>query len=193
MSASLPTRSRILGTARDIIQARGYGRLHYAEVSQTVGIQGPTIHYYFPHKADLGVAVLADYRAELAAKLAAIDRESATAEKKIARYIDLYTAVLDEDEEHMCPGGMLAAEVVSLPPDLQAEVREFFADNERWLAGVLAELEGGSAVPAAELTVKARRLLSALQGALLIARLYRDRERFLEVAASWKSVLGPVE
>lgn len=190
MSASLPTRSRILGSARGIVQTRGYSRLRYSEVSQAVGIQGPTIHYYFPHKADLGVAVLADYRAELAAKFAAIDRESTTAEEKIARYIDLYRAVLDEDEAHMCPGGMLAAEVVSLPPELQSEVREFFADNERWLLRVLAELKDAGTAMSGELLVTARRLLCMLQGALLIARLYDERELFIEVAASWKLLVG---
>lgn len=201
MSAALPTRSRILGTARGIVQTRGYSRLRYSEVSQAVGIQGPTIHYYFPHKADLGVAVLADYRAELAVKFAAIDRESTTPAEKIARYIGLYRAVLDEDVAHMCPGGMLAAEVVSLPADLQSEVRKFFADNERWLVRVLAELKNDStvllrevtddsAVPAPDLIATARRLLCMLQGALLIARLYDDRDLFTDAVASWKLLVG---
>ena len=184
------TRSRILVSARDIVQRSGFGQLHYADVSERVGVRGATIHHYFPHKADLGVAVLAEYRVELAARLAEIEGRAATSEEKLLAYVGLYRAILVEDEAHMCPGGMLAAEVVVLPPELRGEVRGFFDDNEQWLAAVLSELLGERRLGMGELRARARRLLALLQGALLLARLYGEPGRFDEVAASWPSLVG---
>jgi TetR/AcrR family transcriptional regulator, transcriptional repressor for nem operon len=171
------------------MQSRGYGELRYAEIAEAVGIRRASIHHYFPSKRDLGVAVIASYRIGLLQKLSNIDDEAASPRERLDRYVDLYRAVLDEDHEHMCPGGMLAAEVITLPIELQREASEFFADNEAWLVGVLSAAETRGDLRSGSALESARFVIAVLQGALLLARLHRDPERITTAAAELQGTL----
>jgi TetR/AcrR family transcriptional repressor of nem operon len=84
----------------------------------------------------------------------------------------------------MCLCGMLAAEYQTLPGRMRGSVIRFFDHNLTWLAGVLAEGRSdgelsfdGSPADAAQT------VLSVLQGAMLVARPYRDLARFQAAAA----------
>jgi TetR/AcrR family transcriptional repressor of nem operon len=43
------------------VQARGYNALSFREIAKDVGIKSASIHYYFPTKGDLGVALAKRY------------------------------------------------------------------------------------------------------------------------------------
>ena len=84
--------------------------------------------------------------------------------------------------------GMLAAEYRTLPQPLQDEIRRFFDSNETWLANVVdegrrAKIFHSRGTPR-EVAVM---LLSALEGAMLVARPYGDMKRF---ASSARHVLA---
>jgi TetR/AcrR family transcriptional repressor of nem operon len=86
-------------------------------------------------------------------------------------------------DDRMCLCGMLAAEYATLPEAMQRAVERFFADNGRWLEGVVDEGRRrgtlafeGSAADAAQL------ILSGLEGAMLVARPFGGVERFRAAA-----------
>ena len=101
---------------------------------------------------------------------------------KLAGYTTLYLDVLRN--ERMCLCGMLAAEFQTLPAPMRKAVVDFFDHNERWLAGVLEEGRDEGTMrfqgPPAE---RARMIVGALEGAMLVARTYGEVARF-ETAAS---------
>ncbi len=79
----------------------------------------------------------------------------------------------------MCLCGMLAAEYQTLPEPMREAVIGFFDANETWLAWVLKSgVEAGSLSFAGSAEDTARMLVGALEGALLVARPYRDVARF---------------
>ncbi|MEZ5077500.1 MAG: TetR/AcrR family transcriptional regulator [Solirubrobacterales bacterium] len=168
--------------AQRTLQAEGYSGLHYADISEALGITRAAVHYHFPNKLDLARRVMADYREQLVERLEEIDRERGTVAGKMGAYIDIYRQVLADDEDLICPGGMLAAEVMSLPPELNDEVQRFFDANVSWVAKILAtgddEEIGGHSFDRDALGV-----VAALQGALLVARLYRRSGTFDVIAA----------
>jgi TetR/AcrR family transcriptional repressor of nem operon len=66
---------------------------------------------------------------------------------------------------------------------MQATVLEFFEANERWLEGVLEEGRREGTLRFAEPAGDAARLIvSALEGAMLVARSYADARRFRTTA-----------
>ena len=81
------------------------------------------------------------------------------------------------------PLRMLAAEYETLSAAMQDELRSFFDANEVWLGAVPADgakaRELSFPEPPAE---RARLLLGALGGAMLVARTYRDGARFRAAA-----------
>ena len=52
------TRDEIITVADSLIRERGYNAFSYADISKELNIKNASIHYYFPSKADLGIAVI---------------------------------------------------------------------------------------------------------------------------------------
>lgn len=171
------TAARILDVAERLVQLRGFNAFSYADVANELGVTKPSVHYHFPGKGELGEALIKRYSLRFEAGLAAIDSKSTDMKAKLAAYAELYAGVLRQDR--MCLCGMLAADYATLPPAMRDEVVRFFDLNEAWLGRLLEEGRNQSAIqfkgsPRAE----ARLIISALEGAMLVARPYGDPERF---------------
>lgn len=175
--------ARILDAAERVVQTRGFASFSYASVAAELNVTKAALHYHYPGKAELGLALIARYAARFREALAAIDASGGTAQAKLNGYIDLYAGVLNERK--MCLCGMLAAEFETLPPPMRAEVVRFFADNEGWLAAVL---EQGTRESSLRFSADARDtavlILSALEGAMLVARPCADPGKFRAVATA---------
>jgi TetR/AcrR family transcriptional regulator, transcriptional repressor for nem operon len=172
----------ILDVAEQLAQTRGYNGFSYADIAAQLGVTKASLHYHFPSKAQLGTALIDRYQKTFGNALDAIDRKTEEPAEKLRRYVDLYDSVLRNDR--MCLCGMLAAEYATLPAPMQEGLTSFFDANERWLTAVL---HGGVQIGVFVLTesanARARVLLGALEGAMLVARSYGDSHRFRAAAA----------
>ncbi|PYS25337.1 MAG: TetR/AcrR family transcriptional regulator [Acidobacteria bacterium] len=175
------TATRILDVAERLVQTSGFNGFSYADISAELGITKASLHHHFATKAELGRALIERYSEAFSAALKVVDQRGGDAAAKLERYVKLYEEVLRE--ERLCLCGMLAAEYSTLPEPLQKEIRRFFDANETWLAGVIDQgrrakifhLRGSA-------REVARMLLSALEGAMLVARPYSDVARFASAA-----------
>jgi len=171
----------ILDIAERLAQTKGYNGFSYADIAAELGVTKASLHYHFPSKAALGRALIERYEAAFGAALETIDRMAAKPPEKLRRYVELYDAVMRDDR--MCLCGMLAAEYATLPASMQAELKRFFDLNERWLAKVLLPgRQSGLFVFKESANERARLILAALEGAMLVARSYGDRRRFQATA-----------
>src|SRR6185295_2042375 len=66
------TAEQILDLAETLIQTRGYSAFSYQDIADSLGIRKASIHYHFPSKTDLGIAVVDRYVARFGGALAAI-------------------------------------------------------------------------------------------------------------------------
>src|SRR5262245_36525897 len=85
---------RILDIAERLVQTRGFNAFSYADIATELSVTKASLHYHFPTKAALGRALIVRYHETFAAALAAIDAEGLSPSEKLARYVQLYTAVL---------------------------------------------------------------------------------------------------
>lgn len=172
----------ILDVAEQLAQTRGYNGFSYADIAMQLGVTKASLHYHFPSKAHLGSALIDRYQQSFGAALDLIDRQTQAPKDKLRRYVDLFEAVLLNDR--MCLCGMLAAEYATLPTPMQEGLISFFDANERWLTAVLQAGEQTKAFVFAEsANARARVLLGALEGAMLVARSYGDSNRFRSASA----------
>jgi TetR/AcrR family transcriptional repressor of nem operon len=175
------TATRILDSAESLVQDRGFNGFSYADVAGELSLTTASLHYHFPGKAELGRALITRYAQRFNAALAAIDERGGDAPGKLRAYARLYADVLRE--QRMCLCGMLAAEYQTLPPPMREAVIGFFDENEAWVEGVLAQgRDDGTLTFEGSPREAARLIVSALEGAMLVARPYGDVERF-ETAA----------
>jgi TetR/AcrR family transcriptional regulator, transcriptional repressor for nem operon len=176
-SRSGQTATRILDSAERLVQARGYNGFSYADVAGELGITKASLHYHFAGKTELGEALITRYAERFSAALGRIEREVSEAPARLDAYAALYAEVLRGRQ--MCLCGMLAAEYATLPQPIREGLVGFFDYNEAWLERVL---EQGSAEGTLRLNAPPREvaqlIVSALEGAMLVARPYGDLTRF---------------
>jgi TetR/AcrR family transcriptional repressor of nem operon len=175
--AKANTAQRILDVAERLVQTRGFNGFSYADIAASLRVTKASLHYHFPAKAALGKRLIERYESNFLTALDGIDRTGKDSHQKLRQYIGIYADALRNDR--MCLCGMLAAEYVTLPKPMRAEVKHFFDENERWLTKILdqglrsneLQFEG----PAFEV---ARALVGSLEGAMMLARSYGDASRF---------------
>ena len=169
--------------AEKLAQTRGYNGFSYADIAAQLGVTKASLHYHFPSKAELGRALIERYRVVFGAALATIDQQTKNPHKKLKQYVGLYNSVLSN--ERMCLCGMLAAEYATLPAPMRRGLTLFFDANEGWLTAVLKDgLRAGVFLFREPAKERARALLGALEGAMLLARSYGSPRRF-ELAAAY--------
>jgi TetR/AcrR family transcriptional repressor of nem operon len=171
------TADQVLDVAERLVQERGYNGFSYADAAAELGITKAALHYHFASKAELGRALINRYASRFAVALTAIDGSGADAAAKLAAYAELYASVLRDGR--MCLCGMLAAEYQTLPAPMREAVTRFFDDNETWLTDVIESgRRAGELRVAGSAHDAARLLVGGLEGAMLVARLRGDPDRF---------------
>jgi TetR/AcrR family transcriptional repressor of nem operon len=175
------TAERILDVAERLVQSRGFNGFSYADVAAELGLTKASLHYHFPGKAELGEALITRYARRFGEALQQIDADCSDVGSKLAAYAALYAGVLQN--QRMCLCGMLAADYETLPAPMRDAVVRFFDDNETWLGHVLEQgrAEGTVRYEGAA-REEARMIVSALEGAMLVARPYGNPERFQAAA-----------
>lgn len=177
------TAQRILDVAEQLVQVRGFNAFSYADIAAELGITKASLHYHFAGKAELGHALVSRYADRFGHALEEIDRMPDAPPAKLAAYTRLYGDVLRG--RRMCLCGMLAAEYQTLPEPIREAVVAFFDHNEVWLERVLEHGHtDGSLKFDGSGRDAARTLLSSLEGAMLVARTYRDPKRFQTTATT---------
>ncbi|MHB1200039.1 MAG: TetR/AcrR family transcriptional regulator [Polaromonas sp.] len=175
-------KEQILASAQRLVQQRGFNGFSYADIAVEVGIRKASLHYHFPSKTDLGLALIEEYSAQVESARARISGSDLDADAKLRAYVALFRGSLDA--ERMCLGGMLASEWLTLDASMLPGLKRFFARNTEWLTEILAAgvtqklfVLNGSAAD------HARVFLATLQGALLIARATGDHDGFDRTAS----------
>ena len=176
------TKKELLDAASLLVQTRGYNGFSFHDLGAAVGITTASIHYHFPTKANLGQQLVKRYTAEFIAALG--DPQASSPSQGLLHYVGLFRAALSDGR--MCLCGMIGAEVDGVPAEVSAEVREFFRANELWLMRVFERAGAHTAAARG----KARLFVSALEGAMLIARASGDTSSFDDVTKTALAICG---
>ena len=184
------TAERILDIAQNLIQRRGFNAFSYHDIAVSMGIRKASIHYHFPGKADLGQAVIARYRRDLAALMRQAESGEADHWTILAAYFHPYFEFARTGDK-VCLCGALAGEFMALSAAMQAQVSAFFRDHQDWLAKLFARgRAAGAFVFAGSPRRMARTVFSALQGGLMVERATGDRTHLRETVAMLNAALG---
>jgi TetR/AcrR family transcriptional repressor of nem operon len=185
------TAEDILDRAEALIQTRGYSAFSYQDISDTLGIRKASIHYHFPSKTDLGVAVVERYTQRFGA---ALEQIAADGKLSAMGMLDHYVAPYLEfakTPDKVCLCGALAGEMMALPDELRMRVDGFFRQHQAWLAQILAKgAERGEFALVAKPAKVARAVFGALQGALLVKRTTGDASQLKDVVTVLKAQLS---
>jgi TetR/AcrR family transcriptional repressor of nem operon len=168
-----PTKTSILDSAEGLLQQKGFNGFSYKDIAAIVGIKTASIHYHYPSKGDLATALVSRYDEEFLKALADIEVQHPDALSRLKAFGAIFKNVLYQD--HFCLCGMLAAEVAHMPERVTNLLKQFFEHLTQWLTAQLEQLNFKPLLLKNHSHEdRAKVILVALEGALLIARATRD-------------------
>lgn len=127
------TKAEILRLANELIRSVGYNSFSYANISEPLNIKNAAVHYYFPAKADLGVAVIREN----------IDGfKEITESWKMLSYKEQYINYITMHDyfvkKHwVCIVGSLSPSFETLPEPMQKELQTLINLVITWLTNLL--------------------------------------------------------
>jgi TetR/AcrR family transcriptional regulator, transcriptional repressor for nem operon len=191
-SARSETAEEILDVAETLIQTRGYSAFSYQDIADALGIRKASIHYHFPSKTELGVAVINRYSERFRGVLGAIASDSGQSSiSMFDHYVQPYLEFAKTPDK-ICLCGALGGEMTALPAVLRTRVDRFFKEHQLWLAGILERgVERGEMVLSARPSKMARLIFGALQGALIVKRTTGDLSQLRDVISVIRMQLSP--
>lgn len=169
----------ILACTRSLILAGGYDGFSYADIAKVIGIRNASIHYHFPSKADLVLALVVRHREDAEAGIAQLDHHVADPVEKLRAYVGYWETCIADTSVSFCVCALLASQLPALPAPVAEEVRRYFRSLAAWLASVLNRCAAqGSIRLLGTAEVEAEAFMASIHGAMLSSRAYGDTGMF---------------
>lgn len=179
-------REAILDTAERKIRTVGFNAVSFRDLASEVGVKSSSVHYHFPQKADLGVALIRRYRNRFEERLARIDAARTGPVPALQAFMDIFADMLTDDGQ-ICLCGILGAEARGLPQEMRDELTAFFRMTREWLTPIHRRMR-----PTATL-MSPLEVVSALEGALILCTVMGNRDALnatvARIASSYRSAM----
>jgi TetR/AcrR family transcriptional repressor of nem operon len=179
------TKTHILDIAEQLARRRGFNGFSYRDIAEPLGIKNAAVHYHFPTKADLGIAIIERYRSLLDEHGRHFLQHGGDAVLQLAGFIHFYASEICADN-CTCPIGMLGSEFLTVPEAMRIEGRNLAQDIQKWMTRVLeVGREQGTMHFEGDARDKAVVVLATLQGASQAARLTGRHTLLAAIKQTW--------
>ncbi len=168
MADSKDTKEEIIKVAEKLIRTRGYNGFSYKDISQPLRMKNAAIHYHFPTKEALGVAVIEDNGKRFRSAVA--DWSSYNYRDQLYQFIGIY----EESNRRglMCFMGALISSYDTLPVNMQLSLRRVGDEIRNWLKEMLYQGSLKREFRFEEtIDEKADQIIAALMASLMIAKM----------------------
>lgn len=184
------TREKLIDAAMELFAFNGYGPTGLSEIARKADVQPGSLYHFFPTKEELLAAVL-ERRKELLWPdvLQAIWDRFDDPIERVFKLLHQYRKMLQITEfSHGCPIGNLAIELTESHPNARKLIAENF-DN--WLKAIEQCFhEASRRLPEhAEPKRLAIFVLTTMEGAVMLARTYRDFRAYDAAIASLREYI----
>lgn len=182
-------RNELLDSAENAARRRGYDGFSYKDIAEDVGIRKASIHYHFPTKSDLAVALLERYSEGFQKTLDRITAKHDTGGARLSAYINSYRKALGGGHK-LCLCVAFSISRDSLSDDALKKLDSFHSNSLGWLSKAfeLAEADGTISLMG-DKDAEATALLALVEGAQLMARSSRRLSDFDQATSLFLSRL----
>ncbi len=172
MQTASDTKTVILERAMALLQSRGYDGFSYKDISGPMGVKNAAIHYHYPSKTDLALAMIERYQGILREKTASFMAYGGSALEQLEGFIS-FTRSECQSDRTVCPLGALSVNIDALDEKVVKALQRFMKDTHNWLTRVLeVGREQGQITFEGDADKRAWTLMSVFQGARQLVRLH---------------------
>lgn len=173
------TKTQIMDSAQKLTALKGFDAFSYRDIAEEVDIKTSSIHYYFPTKSDLAVALVDRYTSTLSGLLAEVSGSGKNGFEQVKALFGTICS-LSGAERNFCLCGMLSADIHSINNLSKSKLNHFFALLDSWTEDTLkAGIKDGSIHPSVRPKSASTEITATIEGAMLIARV-RDQASYLQ-------------
>lgn len=129
------TRESIIQLGDALIREKGYNAFSFSDISRELNIKNASVHYHFPTKTHLGLAVIEQHTIkleELKAKTSGKDPL-----QQLQAFLGIYTAIKAENK--VCIVGSLATDLQTVETEIQEALKKLAGNIIGWITGILEE------------------------------------------------------
>ena len=166
------TREQIMDRAGQLLMSRGFNGFSYRDISSHLGVKNAAVHYHFPAKADLAMALVDDFHKLLRSQTAEFMAYGGSALQQLDGLF-AFTAKQCHAGRCICPFGAFSIDYNELPDELREATHGFMDETIKWLSRVMeVGKREGEFIFNGDARAKALTILSSLQGARQMARIH---------------------
>ena len=121
MPPTTDTREALILAAIEAIETVGFPAMSFRDLADTIGIKSASIHYHFPSKADLGLAVIHHLEQQALGMFAELEREHADVAARFRAKVS-YTKAFAANHDRMCAWGSMLSDYGALPDPVRIEL-----------------------------------------------------------------------
>lgn len=189
MSGDPDTRERLVRAAAEVLWERSYQAASVDELCSRANARKGSFYHYFPSKTDLAIAAIeASWAATKEAVFEPISRSGKGG-------IDQLRALVEEVERVQaatlavkgaflgCPFGNLGQEMAHQDERLREALEAVFEGHRAYIRGALDLATRRGEIPPGDNRQRAENVFALLEGALLVAKVARDPDKFRRVAS----------
>ncbi len=132
---SMSTREEIIKVGDELIRGRGYHAFSFSDISKALDIKNASIHYHFPSKTDLGVAVVQQHIEKLDKLIASVEGKNPLVQLKAFLSVYTHTRVGNK----ICIVGSMAVALTTVDEVMSKEVKILVGKVIHWLTEILEE------------------------------------------------------
>lgn len=165
------TRRKIMELAEELLRERGYNGFSYSHIAEQLGVKNAAIHYHFPSKEELGVALVERERRRFRMLAGGKTIQAMGPAEKLDWFLSIYEEYSHQGTR-VCYLGALESSFGDLPGPIQGQAKALNREMLTWLAGVLkaGRMKNIFAFKG-EAADKAVLIMGAVQGAIQMARM----------------------
>ncbi len=166
------TREQIMDRAAHLLMSRGFNGFSYRDISSHLGVKNAAIHYHFPAKKDLALALIDEYRKILRKGTSEFMAYGGSALQQLEGFF-AFTTKQCHLGRCICPFGAFSVDYSELPEDLREATRSFMDETIKWLTTVMEVGRSSEEFSfVGDPRARALMVLTSLQGARQLARIH---------------------
>lgn len=131
----MTTREMILDTADQLIRSNGFNAFSYKDISKKIGIKTASIHYHFPMKSDLVIAIIKLHTDRFEEFTAALSGKSPWI--KLSCFLSVYAQIKSENK--LCLVGSLATDLNTVDDAIKQELKAYAENILLWVTKILTK------------------------------------------------------
>lgn len=127
------TRTEIVQLGDALIRKRGYNAFSFSDIAKQLGIKTASVHYHFPTKTSLGIAVITENRAWVHQLMQRTATD--TPLTRLHSFLDIYSKAIGQHK--ICVVGSLATDFHTCDPEIRTALQVLADDILAWVIDIL--------------------------------------------------------